>query len=288
MKIFVTGGTGFVGNHFLAAALSAGHEVVALRRPGARSRIPLSAEPRWVEGGLTDDWRNQLAGCEVLVHFAAAGVSPQLANWEELFKINVENSLHIWVQAVEAGVKRLVLCGSCLEYGRSAAYYEFIPAHASSVPTNAYAASKAAATVAATALAIERTVELLVLRPFPTFGEGQYIGNFWPALRQAALAGQDFPMTPGEQVRDFVPVQQVADAFVAALTRADLKPGEPVIENLGTGRPQTLRAFAEHWWRHWNAKGKLLVGALPYRENEVMRYVPQVPPANKHGEPASI
>jgi len=276
MKFFVTGGTGFIGSHFLAKALAAGHKPIALRRPGSKPRILLEKEPLWVEGALDDDWHDELTECQVLVHLAAAGVSPQLSNWTELFKINVEQSLNIWVQAVDAGVKRLIICGSCLEYGRSAAHYEFIPAHASSEPTNAYAASKAAATVAAMALAMERAIEVIVLRPFPTFGEGQYKGNFWTALRMAAMAGEDFPMTAGEQVRDFVPVEQVADIFVAGLTRVDLKPGEPRIENLGTGQPQTLAAFAEYWWNHWQAKGKLLIGALPYRENEVMRYVPSV------------
>jgi nucleoside-diphosphate-sugar epimerase len=83
-------------------------------------------------------------------------------------------------------------------------------------------------------------------------------------------------MTAGEQVRDFIPVELVADAFIAALSRSDLKPGEPQVENLGTGKPQTLRAFAEHWWKIWGAKGALRFGTLPYRPNEVMRYVPKI------------
>jgi hypothetical protein len=34
--------------------------------------------------------------------------------------------------------------------------------------------------------------------------------------------------------------------------------------------------FSEYWWRYWGAKGKLLPGAVPYRDNEVMRYVPKI------------
>jgi hypothetical protein len=52
----------------------------------------------------------------------------------------------------------------------------------------------------------------------------------------------------------------------------------PVVANIGTGQPQTIRQFAEHWWKEWGATGKLLPGALPYRDNEVMRYVPEVSP----------
>jgi nucleoside-diphosphate-sugar epimerase len=276
MKIFVTGGTGFIGGHFLKQALAAGHHIIALRRTGGSPPISLPQQPVWVDGNLDDDWLEKLSQCSTLVHLAAAGVSPQKADRDELFDVNVRQSSQLWRLAARAGVKRFVICGSCFEYGKSGERFEFIPADAPLEPTNAYAASKAAATMAALALAIEARIELVVLRPFHVFGEGQHESNFWPSLRKAALAGEDFPMTAGEQIRDFVPAEKVADVFVAALGRADLLTGKPIIENVGTGKPQTLRAFAGHWWKQWGAKGELKVGALPYRAGEVMRYVPQI------------
>jgi UDP-glucose 4-epimerase len=276
MKLFVTGGTGFIGSHFLQRALAARHEVVAQRLPGERPKIPFVTQPEWVEGSLADDRRDRLSACEALVHFAAVGVSPQNASWDQLFAVNVQQSLDLWRRAADAGVKRLVICGSCFEYGKSGERFEFIPADAPLEPTSAYAASKAAATMAALALAVEAHIEVIVLRPFHVFGEGQHASNFWPSLRKAALAGEDFPMTAGEQIRDFIPAEQVADVFIAALARADLCPGKPKIENVGTGNPQTLRSFAGHWWKQWGAKGTLKPGALPYRAGEVMRYVPRI------------
>ena len=83
------------------------------------------------------------------------------------------------------------------------------------------------------------------------------------------------PMTPGEQVRDFINVRDVANVFVDALSWP-LEAGNPLFENIGSGRPVTVRAFAERWWSQWNASGRLLFGALPYRQNEVMRFVPQI------------
>ncbi len=86
-------------------------------------------------------------------------------------------------------------------------------------------------------------------------------------------------MSPGEQIRDFIPVESVAQAFLRVLDiPLDTRHSTPLVANIGTGKPQTLRAFAEHWWKHWGATGKLLPGALPYRPNEVMRYVPKVSP----------
>lgn len=278
MKIFVTGGTGFIGSHVLQHALAAGHEVTVLRRAGAVPKIKLTREPDWIEGALDNDWRSRLKHCDALIHLAAAGVNSRKPGWKELFAVNVTQSLDLWLQAAEAGVKRLIICGSCFEYGREAERHERIPADAALEPTGPYHSAKAAATMAALGLAVDRNLELLVLRPFHVFGDGEAPTRFWPALRAAALAGRDFPMTAGGQIRDFVPVETVAETFIAAITRADLKAGQPKVENLGTGRPQTLRAFAEHWWKHWNAKGCLQFGAVPYRDNEVMRYVPLISP----------
>lgn len=282
MKIFLTGGTGFVGCHFINQAHTAGHSITALRRPGSQLRFPLEREPAWVTGTLADSWQQHLSGNEVLVHLAAAGVNtPQTWDWKELFAVNVDQSVKLWLDALDAGIKRFVICGSCFEYGRAAERYDFVPVDAPLEPTGSYHASKAAATAAAVALAVEKNLELALLRPFQVFGEGEAMTRFWPSLRKAAQSGADYPMTPGEQVRDFVPVEQVAAAFVEAITRNDLRPGQPKIENIGTGKPQSVRAFAEHWWRTWRASGKLQPGALPYRGQEVMRYVPEVPKRNR-------
>ena len=277
-RIFVTGGTGFLGSHFIRAALEKGYSVSALRRPGSRPRLHLDSEPRWLEGSLSDAWNDTLRDCDSLVHFAAVGVSPQKATWSDLLQTNVLDSLHLWQAAAGAGIKRMVICGSCFEYGSSGNLYDLIPVEAPLRPITAYGASKAAATMAALALAAEKNLELLVLRPFHIFGDGQHESNFWPALKRAALSGEDFPMTAGTQVRDFLPVADAASAFLAALDRPDLLPGQPRVENLGSGHAQTLREFASFWWDHWQATGNIREGALPLRVNEVTRYVPRLDP----------
>ncbi len=273
MKILLTGGTGFIGSHFLVAALTAGHEIVALRRPGRTARLPLPREPQWREEAWAELPEEVFAAADALVHLAAAGVDPASANWGDCFQVNVHDSLALWLRARACGVERFVICGTCFEYGTSGARYDRIPVTAPLEPTGPYHSSKAAATMAALGFAVQQKATLTVLRPFHVFGPGEDEKRFWPALRAAALAGRDFPMTAGEQIRDFIPAEEVASAFLAALSTPPA-PGEPRIANLGSGTPVTLRAFAEHWWHEWQATGALQVGALPYRADEVMRYVP--------------
>ncbi len=83
-------------------------------------------------------------------------------------------------------------------------------------------------------------------------------------------------MSEGRQVRDFINVTDVAAGFVTALQREDLREGWPEIENLGSGTPRSLEEFACAQWAELGATGKLLIGALPMRDNEIMRYVPEL------------
>lgn len=277
MKLIVTGGTGFIGSHFLRAALAAGHEVIGIRRPGSVPRVPVEGSLQWVDSEITavdfKDFGDVSHAC--LVHLAAYGVSPQPCEWDLAFRFNVSASVQLMAAAIKAGIPRSVVCGSCVEYGHSGARFEFIPPSAPLEPIGAYATSKAAQTVALSGMAREHAIEMAILRPFTVYGEGQHPSNFWPSLRRAALAGDDFPMSKGSQIRDFMEVGEVARAFLSAATSPTAPPG-PLILNIGTGVPKTLLTFAEEQWRSAGAKGHLLPGKVPMRSNEVARYVPEV------------
>lgn len=277
MKLFVTGATGFIGSHFVNQALDAGHDVVALRRSSdSRPRIALKTEPQWLYKGLNQVGEEDFHGCTTLVHLSAIGVSPQKATWRELMQTNVLDAIYLAERARNAGIQRFVVAGTFAEYGRSGERFDFIPPDAPLEPTFPYAASKAAAFCLFYSFAISSQCELYYGRIFSAYGEGQHESNLWPSLRQAAEIGEDFAMTHGEQIRDFVSVESVADTFLKACQRNDVKCGEPIVENVASGQPRVLREFAEFWWKKWGATGKLKLGEIPYRENEVMRFVPEI------------
>ena len=125
-------------------------------------------------------------------------------------------------------------------------------------------------------LAVEQQLKIQIPRIFQVYGEGELESRLWPSMRKAAMNGEDFPMTKGEQVRDFIEVTSVAEKLVNALSFNGVQSGIPHLYNLASGKPQTLLDFCEYWWKQWEAEGKLLVGALPYRDNEVMRFVPLI------------
>jgi nucleoside-diphosphate-sugar epimerase len=215
-----------------------------------------------------------LKGYHVLVHLAAHTGNVPYDTLANCLRWNLMSTLALFEQARLAGIRRFVVAGSCFEYGKSGEHYQAIPTNAPLLPTNSYAASKAAASIALTQWAEEHQLSLDILRVFHVFGEGEAESRLWPTLRRAALAGVDVPMTAGEQIRDFLSVEDVAMAFLAKA----VEPGTPEegarIFNLSSGKCYTLRAFAEYWWQEWKAQGSLIFGKIPYRQGEIMQYAP--------------
>ena len=83
-------------------------------------------------------------------------------------------------------------------------------------------------------------------------------------------------MTKGEQIRDFMSVEKAVNKIIEGLKFNDVNKGEPQILNIGTGEPKSVLEFSKYWWKKWDAKGQLKVGFIPYRDNEVMRFVPKI------------
>ncbi len=280
MKIFVTGSTGFIGSHFLNKAISSGAEIIALRRTlNSQPRFDLVKEPIWLTKQLDEVLSEDLKGVDVLVHLAAHSMFPPYDTLENCMYWNVMAPIKLFNKAIEAGVDKFVITGSCFEYGESGEEYDNIPVNAPLKPTLTYAASKASASIAFYQMAIEKKLRLSILRIFQVYGPGEAENRLWPSLKYAAENGQDFPMTFGEQIRDFIYVEEVVEVLWKDCLNKEITKGKPIIKNLGTGKPKTIKEFSEFWWDKWNANGKLLVGEIPYRNGEVMRYVPEI---NKH------
>jgi len=275
MNIALTGGTGFIGSHFLKQALADGHLVRAIRRTiNSRPRIHLSERPDWLDRQIDQVSSEDLRGCDVLVHLAAHTGNIPYDNLATCFYWNVSAVISLFEQARIAGIKRYIVAGSCFEYGASAERYDRIPTDAPLEPTNSYSASKAAASIALIQWAKEHRLNLEVIRVFHVYGDGELRTRLWPSLKLAALSGRDFAMTKGEQIRDFIDVEQCASIFMCRSTFQPQGASQQLIFNMSSGKSQTISDFCHFWWSNWQAKGELLIGRLPYRDGEVMQYIP--------------
>ena len=211
MHIFLTGGTGFVGSHFLSLALKKNHIIKALKRcERSSSKIQLKGNPEWIIKSLSDIDIRDLKDCDILIHLAAHSANVPYDSLENCLKTNVFDTLNLFNSAYEAGIRKFLVTGSSHEYGKKGEEYEFIPPDAALFPTQSYPTSKAAASIVLTQWALSKNVSLKILRLFQVFGEGELESRLWPSIIRKAENGDNLKMTLGEQIRDFINVKDVA------------------------------------------------------------------------------
>ncbi|MEJ2555969.1 MAG: NAD-dependent epimerase/dehydratase family protein [Anaerolineae bacterium] len=118
MRVFVTGGTGFIGGSVVRCLRAAGHEVRALVRAGADTRQLDGLSVQRVAGDLrdTDSLRRGIAGCDWVFHVAAL-YSYWGHRWEDFRQINVEGTRRVLQAARDEGVKRIVYTSSVAVLG---------------------------------------------------------------------------------------------------------------------------------------------------------------------------
>jgi UDP-glucose 4-epimerase len=271
-RILVTGAAGFIGTRLVRCLEQAGIPYL-----GSSHVTPAPAETggRWIRLDLSDaaavDAVVHDEQPEVVFHLAGVlGADRSLAFAERAVRGNFVAS-HNLLTALgrSAQPQCVVLVGSSEEYGRqeSVPYTEDM----SPRPVSPYSASKAAVTQFALLYHELHALPAVVLRPFVVYGPGQRPPMMLPALMHALARGESFAMTAGRQTRDFVHVDDVVAALIAAAVTAGAA-GE--VFNVCSGEERSIREVAELCVRVAGAGvGTLQVGAVPYRQNEVWRLV---------------
>jgi nucleoside-diphosphate-sugar epimerase len=135
---------------------------------------------------------------------------------------------------------------------------------------NVYAASKAAAWQFCRMAVRTRGLPIVGAMIFQAYGPGQAAHNLIPAAMAAARAGANFKMTPGNQVRDWIYVDDVVEGLLAALCRP--LPAGTTVE-LGTGVGTSVAAVVERIYTLCGSGGRPLLGALPPRPGESNRQI---------------
>jgi UDP-glucose 4-epimerase len=260
--IFLTGATGFIGRRLAERLITAGAEVTALVLPSEIDLLPEGV--RVIPGDITipETVTEAIATTQpaLIIHLAAIGITNPDLPFTAACAVNVGGVINVLDAArqVEA-INRIVLVGSSYEYGARRADDGLDP-------FNAYSASKVAAWAFARAAYNTWDAPIVWMRLFQVYGPGQREQALIPAAIRAALDGDDFRMTAGEQQRDFVFIEDVIEGVLAAA----IAPGiEGRALDVGTGQLHRIRAAVERIWALSGARGRILAGALPYRPGEV-------------------
>lgn len=269
MKILVTGASGFVGNHVLNYLVSnTKYEIIATAR-NRKKVIDKSwfSKVEFIETDLYDASLNQFENLkkpDILIHLAWSN----LPNYNKSFHLtdNLPNEIRFLEQMIENGIQKIVVTGTCFEYGmQEGALDESLP----TFPNNPYAIAKDTLRRFLEFKKTQHHFDFLWLRLFYMYGEGQSANSIIPQLEEALAKGEkSFNMSGGEQIRDYLPIEEVAEMIV----KAALKKESYGIFNISSGKPIKLRNFVSNYLKTIGKDIELNLGFYPYSTIEPMEF----------------
>ena len=258
MKLFVTGGAGYIGSIFVEEALNANHEVTVFDNLSEGHRAAVDERAKFIQGDFADrttiEQALQQAQPEAVIHFAAfALVGESMTNPAKYFRNNVASGLELLDAAMKTGIKKFVFSSTCATYGPpdKVPMTEDLPQR----PINPYGESK---------LMFEKMLcwyeqihglEFVAFRYFNAAGASKKFGehhrietHLIPNVLKVPLGqaphceiyGTDYPTPDGTCIRDYIHIIDLAQAHLLALT-----PGKRGFYNLGNGEGYSVRQVIE-------------------------------------------
>lgn len=263
---FVTGAAGWIGARLVRRLVADGHRVYALVRPGRdpwrlRGVLPKAT---LVESDLGDHARvRQLLvdlRPELSFHCAWYAVPGDYLHSTENLQA-LADSLNFARSARDAGCRHFVGVGTCVEYDTSlGTLSETSPTR----PQSLYAAAKLALHLVLDQMRADG-MGVTWARLFYPYGPMEDARRLVPSVVRALLAEEPAAVSPGQQVRDFLHVDDVATAL-AALGQRHLDG----IFNIGSGVPITVADLATTLGRLCGRESLVRIGARPYAPGEPM------------------
>ena len=214
MKILVTGSTGFIGNYVVSELLKHNiNIIVSGTKPLQEVQKNWLKKVNYIQADLNvkrDDWFSFFKEPDIIIHISWEG----LPNYKELFHFekNLPNNYYFLKNMIESGCKKVVVIGTCFEYGmQSGSLKEDIETK----PDNPYAQAKDALRKQMEELQKQVDFNLKWIRLFYMYGKGQSPNSILSQL-EAALENGDkvFNMSGGEQLRDYLPVEKVEEYII--------------------------------------------------------------------------
>lgn len=266
-RVLITGASGFVGAAVTRALLREGRDVTVLLRPTSDTRRIADELPRLqvVRGDLRDvsaitaavhDFRPQ-----AILHLGWEGVKGSERN-SPVQADNVPASIALYQLAESAGAEVFVGMGSQAEYGPAPGRLdESAPTH----PTTVYGAAKLSTGLLLDRMASTSGRQFAWLRLFSSYGPGDDPSWMLQYLARSLLRRERPALTAAQQVWDYIHVDDVAGAVIAAM---DARAAG--IFNLGTGQARKLEAIITTLRDQIDPSLPLGFGEVPYRPDQVM------------------
>ena len=255
MKIFLTGGTGFIGKNFIKIASQAHCYIYAVSRKKNNTSVK---NVKWIKGRIGNDWKKYLKKSDVLIHLAAEGVVKKNISLNKCFKLNVNESLKLLSNAYDAGCLNWIIIGSSSEYGKTLSKNKPISKDDELKPIDNYSTSKMILGKIALNLSKQWGVKLLYFRLFPVYGDGENKNRLIPLLKDASKNNKNFYLKNPHASIDYSNVKDVCKKILIACKFESKSRIYPQSWHLASGKKTTIKKFVAKQWKLMNAKGKII------------------------------
>lgn len=267
MKVFITGASGFIGSHVTRALIDAGHTVMALVTPGDNLWRIKDTLPHFeiLQGSLQDtshiqnhlrSWKPET--CIHLAWYAEPGI--YLNSKENLNSL--QGSLNLLQVLSECGCKQFVGAGTCAEYKMKS---DMLVETDKTEPETLYAASKLSFQMIGEQISAQSDMLFAWGRIFYPYGPQEDARRLIPSAILKLIKNEVFSASPGEQMRDYLHVTDVANAFLALAEKQAAG-----IFNICPAKPIAVKSLLNMIGELMGKTNLLAHGALPYREWEPM------------------
>ena len=269
-KVLVTGASGFIGRYVVRYLLNGHFHIIATSADEIKaSQLDWYGKVEYIPFDFENfdqqtDYFRFFNEPDLVIHLAWEG----LPNYRSAFHTDVNLPRHaLFLQnLVEHGLRDLTVTGTCFEYGMQEGC---LNENLEPQPGNSYAIAKNELRRELEQLQQRTPFFFKWIRLFYMYGKGQNPNSLLSQLDRALEAGDEvFNMSGGEQVRDFLPVEKVANYIVDIAIQNRIGG----IVNCCSGKPVKVKDFVVDYLQQTKRSIRLNLGYYPYPDYEPMSF----------------
>ena len=270
-NILIIGGTGFIGYHFAKKCLTKGWQIASIssRKPKKTRYLP---RVKYIICDITKKRSLKQKVRKSFNYVVNLGGYVDHSNKKKTFEshyVGCKNLTEIFIKKMPIA---FIQMGSSVEYGNSSSpQKESVKCSLKSIKS-IYGKAKLLSSRYMIDLYKKKNFPSVVLRLYLAYGPKQDMNRFLPIIIDGCIKNKKFPCSTGNQLRDFIHVDDVVDAIIKSLKNKNAK-GQ--IINIGSGKPGKIKDIINHV-KKISKGGFPQFGKIKLRKDEILKIYPNI------------